>query len=164
MILKERFKKCANGVLVFHGCKYFWVAGCDRKEHAISPHYYLTKWTPPNKGISDLSSRCAPMGEKKSWLIDYLYVGQMCSVCEVVWPVCVLAGDEDVEEGEGQNENSGESDEAPPKVKHKLQMLCISYNFCLLFKLFVYIGRWRLFPRRRQKEKEGKEAEGQRRR
>lgn len=34
-----------------------------------------------------------------------------------VWPVyCELAGDEDVEEGEGQNENSGESDEAPPKV------------------------------------------------
>lgn len=27
-----------------------------------------------------------------------------------------VAGDEDVEEGEGQNENSGESDEAPPKV------------------------------------------------
>jgi hypothetical protein len=37
---------------------------------------------------------------------------------QVVWPVYYeLAGDEDVEEGEGQNENSGESDEAPPKVK-----------------------------------------------
>lgn len=28
-----------------------------------------------------------------------------------------VAGDEDVEEGEGQNENSGESDEQPPKVR-----------------------------------------------
>lgn len=36
--------------------------------------------------------------------------------CEVVWLVCALAGDEDVEEGEGQNENSGDSDEVPPKV------------------------------------------------
>lgn len=27
-----------------------------------------------------------------------------------------FAGDEDVEEGEGQNENSGDSDEVPPKV------------------------------------------------
>lgn len=43
--------------------------------------------------------------------------GQVRSVAVVVWPVyCELAGDEDVEEGEGQNDNSGESDEAPPKV------------------------------------------------
>lgn len=27
-----------------------------------------------------------------------------------------FAGDEDVEEGEGQNDNSGDSEEAPPKV------------------------------------------------
>lgn len=45
-------------------------------------------------------------------------VVQVASIPGLVWPVCsIIAGDEDVEEGEGQNENSGESDEVPPKVK-----------------------------------------------
>lgn len=51
----------------------------------------------------------------------------------LVWPVyCELAGDEDVEEGEGQNENSGESDEAPPKVIIK----------CVIHSCFVNIVQW----------------------
>lgn len=46
----------------------------------------------------------------------------------LVWPVyCELAGDEEVEEGEGQNENSGDSDEAPPKVIDTL------FYFIILF-------------------------------
>lgn len=40
----------------------------------------------------------------------------------------MFAGDEDVEEGEGHNENSGESDEAPPKVN-------VKDEFSVMFKL-----------------------------
>lgn len=154
---------------MFHGCKYFWVAGCDRKEHAISSHYYLTKWTPPNKGISDLSASCAPVGLKKRWLIEVLNVGQVCSVYGVVWPVCEFAGDEEVEEGEGQNDNSGESDELPPKVKNKpsISSLKFSYikllilkNICLRRKMKTILQK--MAERRRRERNERPEEKKKR--
>lgn len=58
--------------LLWFWCQYFYVAVCDRKEHALSPHYYLTKWTPPNKGISDLKARSAHASQKMMMLICLL--------------------------------------------------------------------------------------------
>lgn len=68
---RKVFVSVSMAYLLLLGCKYFYVAACDRKEHAISPHYYLTKWTPPNKGISDLTARSARVlwnaGSVVSW-------------------------------------------------------------------------------------------------